>query len=361
MSEVPDRSPTVGRALPWPLRYAAVTSACVLLIAAAAYLALSLATALAPLTLAVVAALLLAALLEPLVAVLDRWHVPRSLAAFGGALAFPCLMTGAGALMWQILAPQLADLPSQLAAGWTRTRDWLVTGPLGISAERLDAVESQAVEYARDAVGSPVAFAPTVIEFLAAALLALVLMFFLLKDGPGIAQWLASRTSEGSRDRVAAAAREAWRTLGQYARGTVVIAAVDAVGVGVALVVIGVPYALPLAVVTFFAAFVPIVGATVAGALAMLVALASNGPVDALLTLAAVIAVQQAEGNLLEPLIMGRSLRLHPAVVLVAVTAGTLSAGIAGALVAVPLTAVVYKAGSTLISGVDPADRDEAR
>ncbi|MEH1127184.1 AI-2E family transporter [Micromonospora sp. CPCC 206061] len=357
MSDVPDRSPAVWRAIPWPLRYAAVSSACVLLVAATAYLALRLAAALAPLTLAVVAALLLTALLEPLVAVLDRLRVPRPLAALGGALALPGLLPGAGILMWQALAPQLADLPGQLERGWTRTRDWLVTGPLGISAERLDEVERQAAEYARDAVASPATFAPTVIEFLAAALLALVLVFFLLKDGPGIARWLVSQVPEGSRPRAAAAAREAWRTLGQYARGTVVIAAVDAVGIGIALVVIGVPFALPLALVTFLAAFVPIVGATVAGVLAALVALASNGPVDALLTLAAVIAVQQAEGNLLEPLIMGRSLRLHPAVVLVAVTAGTLSAGIAGALVAVPLTAVVYKAGSTLIGEARPPDQ----
>lgn len=153
---------------------------------------------------------------------------------------------------------------------------------------------------------------------------------------------------------------DGWRVLARYARGMVVIAAVDAVGIGVALLVIGVPLALPLALLTFVAAFVPVLGATVAGAVAALVALAANGPMDALLVLAAVIAVQQAEGNLLEPLIMGHALRLHPAVVLIAVTAGALTAGVAGALIAVPLTAVIYRVSRTVLTHDSRARPDPA-
>ena len=121
------------------------------------------------------------------------------------------------------------------------------------------------------------------------------------------------------------------------------VALVDAVGIGIALVLIGVPFALPLALLTFVAAFVPIIGAVLAGAAAVLIAFVSGGLTDALLVLAAVLAVQQAESHLLQPLIMGRTLHLHPVVVVVAVAAGTLAAGIAGAVVAVPLVAVVYR------------------
>ena len=147
---------------------------------------------------------------------------------------------------------------------------------------------------------------------------------------------------------LAEAGRAGWQTLGAYSRGTMFIAAIDALGIGLALVVLRVPLALPLALITFLGGFVPIIGATVAGAVAVLVALAANGPTTALLTLAAVIAVQQIEGNLLEPLIMKRQVQLHPAVILVAVTAGTLIAGIAGAFVGVPITAVLWRVIDTV-------------
>jgi len=135
----------------------------------------------------------------------------------------------------------------------------------------------------------------------------------------------------------------AWYTVTRYVRGTVIVAAIDAVGIGVALAVIDVPFALPLGLLVFVASAVPYVGATVSGTVAVLVALAANGPVDALLVLAAVIAVQQLEGNLLEPLIVGRQVRLHPVAVVTAVFGGSLTAGLAGAVIAVPLVAVVYR------------------
>jgi predicted PurR-regulated permease PerM len=168
-----------------------------------------------------------------------------------------------------------------------------------------------------------------------------VLLFFLLKDGPMGWSWFLG--AFGDRDRADRAGRAGWRTLSGYVRGIVVIAAIDAIGIGVALALIGVPLAVPLALLTFFACFVPILGATLAGALCVLVALAANGLTDALLVLAAVIIVQQAEGNLLEPLIMGRAVRLHPAVILLAVAAGTLIAGVSGALLATPVVAVAYR------------------
>jgi predicted PurR-regulated permease PerM len=148
---------------------------------------------------------------------------------------------------------------------------------------------------------------------------------------------------------VSEAAEGAWQTLTRYVHGTVVIAAIDAIGIGIALVVLRVPLALPLSLVVFLGGFVPIVGATVAGVLAVLVALAAKGPLTALLVAAAVIVVQQVEGNLLEPLIMKRQVRLHPVVVLVVVTGGALAWGVAGAFIAVPLAAVAYRVTQILI------------
>jgi predicted PurR-regulated permease PerM len=144
--------------------------------------------------------------------------------------------------------------------------------------------------------------------------------------------------------------------------GTIVIAAIDAIGIGLALVVLRVPLAAPLALVVFIGSFVPIVGATVTGFLAVLVALAAKGPLTALLVLVAVIVVQQTEGNLLEPLIMKRQVRLHPVVILVVVTAGALAWGVAGAFLAVPLAAVIYRVAETLLHGSagDPAPLPQA-
>jgi predicted PurR-regulated permease PerM len=180
------------------------------------------------------------------------------------------------------------------------------------------------------------------------AAVALVLLFFLLKDGPAMGRWLLGGVPERHRGTVGLAAARAWTSLQSYVRGTAVIAAVDAVGIGTGLAILGVPLALPLALVTFVAAFVPLIGATIAGTLAVLVAIATKGPVTALLVVGVVLLVQNLEGNLLEPLIMGRAVRLHPAVVLLSVTAGALAAGIAGALLATPLAAVTYRVTQTL-------------
>jgi predicted PurR-regulated permease PerM len=155
--------------------------------------------------------------------------------------------------------------------------------------------------------------------------------------------WLLGELPARTRPAVAETAAAGWETVTGYVRGTLIVAAIDAAGIGVALVVIGVPLALPLALLVFVGGLVPYIGATVTGAVATLVALAANGPGDALLTLAAVIAVQQLEGNFLEPVIVGRQVRLHPVAVVVVVFAGSLAAGIAGAVIAVPLTAVSYR------------------
>ncbi|MGN9909942.1 AI-2E family transporter [Phytohabitans sp. LJ34] len=333
--------------LSWSLRYGAVACGCLLLIAAALYLLIRLAVLVAPLTLAIFVALLLTALLQPVAGLARRrLRAPDTVAALAAILVLFAVLVVPAVLLWPTTAEQAADLPQQMGAGWDRTREWIVGA--GLSEEQLRGLTEQIQERARAAGSSAASAAIGVVEALGAALLALVLVFFLLKDGGRMADWALARLPERDRDRAAGAAREGWGALAGYARGTVVVAAIDAVGIGIGLLILGVPLALPLVVLTFVAAFLPVIGATVAGAVAVLVALAANGPVDALILLAVVIAVQQIEGNVLQPLIMGRTLRLHPAVVLVAVTAGGLTGGVAGAFVAVPITAVAYQVWRSL-------------
>ncbi|MDT0528209.1 AI-2E family transporter [Micromonospora sp. DSM 115977] len=334
-------------ALPWLVRSAVVWSACLVVIVAGLYLLGKIAVLLAPLAIALAVTIFLAALLDPVQLALRRLHLPAALAALLTVLLLLGLLFGVGALVWSLTANQFSELSEELVQGLQRTRDF-VTSTLPVSDRQLDQLLDQARQGLGQGTVDPVSGARTAAEVLGSALLALVLLFFLLKDGRSMWRWTLSRATGPNREVTAEAGRTGWRTLGAYSRGTMLIAAIDAIGIGLALVVLRVPLAFPLALITFFGGFIPIIGATVAGAVAVLVALAAKGPVTALLVLAAVITVQQVEGNLLEPLVMKRQVRLHPAVILVAVTAGTLIAGIAGAFVSVPITAVVWRVIDTI-------------
>ncbi|MEV2236759.1 AI-2E family transporter [Micromonospora sp. NPDC049891] len=329
-------------ALPWLIRSAVVWSACLVVIAAGLYLLARITLLVTPLAIAVAATLFLAALLDPVQLAMRRLRLPGALAALLTVLLLLGILGGVGVLVWSLTADQFSELGDELGQGLERTRDF-VTSTLPVTDEQLDGLLAQLRQAVSQQEVDPVASARTVAEVVGSALLALVLLFFLLKDGREMWHWTLRRAAGRNREIAAEAGRVGWRTLGSYSRGTMLIAAIDAIGIGLALVLLGVPLAFPLAMITFIGGFVPIVGATVAGAVAVLVALAANGPTTALLTLAAVIAVQQIEGNLLEPLVMKRQVRLHPVVILLAVTAGTLVAGIAGAFVAVPITAVAWR------------------
>ncbi|MEU9506994.1 AI-2E family transporter [Micromonospora sp. NPDC048170] len=334
-------------ALPWLVRSAVVWSACLVVTVAGLYLLGKIAVLLAPLAIALAATIFLTALLDPVQLALRRLRLPAAPAALLTVLLLLGVLVGVGALVWSLTAGQFSELSQELGQGLRRTREF-VTSTLPVSDQQLDRLLDQARQGLGQGSLDPVSSARTAAEVLGSALLALVLLFFLLKDGRSMWHWTLSRMTGPNRAVTAEAGRAGWRTLGAYSRGTMMIAAIDAIGIGVALVVLRVPLAFPLALITFFGGFVPIIGATVAGAVAVLVALAAKGPVTALLVLAAVIIVQQVEGNLLEPLIMKRQVRLHPAVILVAVTAGTLVAGIAGAFVSVPVTAVVWRIIDTI-------------
>ncbi|WP_422734407.1 AI-2E family transporter [Micromonospora sp. WMMD558] len=344
-----DRGPRAAWAgLPWLVRSAVLWSVCLVVVAAGLYLLGRIAVLLAPLAIAVAATLFLTAMLDPVQRLLRRLRLPGSLAALLTVVLLLGALVGVGALVWNLTAEQFDKLSGELIRGVQETRNF-VTRTLPVTDQQLDRL----IDQARRALGGgggldPVSGARTAAEVLGSALLALVLLFFLLKDGRSMWRWVLDRMTGPNRTVTAEAGRNGWHTLGAYSRGTLMIAAIDAIGIGLALVLLGVPLAFPLALIVFFGAFIPIIGATVTGAMAVLVALAANGPVTALLVLAAVIAVQQIEGNLLEPLIMKRQVNLHPVVILVAVTAGTLIAGIAGAFVAVPITAVLWRVIDTV-------------
>ncbi|MEU5786237.1 AI-2E family transporter [Micromonospora purpureochromogenes] len=333
-------------ALPWLVRTAVVWSACLVVVVFALYLLGRVAVLLAPLAIAVAVTLFLTALLDPVLLGLRRLRVPPALAALLSLLLLLGILVGVGALVWNLTAAQFGELSRELGEGVQRSRDF-VTSTLPVSDAQLDKL----IQQVRSGMGGGVDLvggARTAAEVVGSALLALVLLFFLLKDGRTMWHWVLRRTTGPNRELTAEAGRAGWQTLGAYSRGTMIIAAIDAIGIGLSLVLLRVPLALPLALITFFGGFVPIIGATVAGTVAVLVALAAKGPTTALLVLLAVIAVQQIEGNLLEPLIMKRQVQLHPAVILVVVTAGTLIAGVAGAFVSVPITAVAYRVIDTV-------------
>ncbi|WP_329018355.1 AI-2E family transporter [Micromonospora rifamycinica] len=334
-------------ALPWLVRTAVVWSACLVVVVVGLYLLGKVAVLLAPLAIAVAVTLFLTALLDPVLLGLRRLRVPAAPAALLTVLLLLGVLVGVGVLVWNLTAAQFGELSQQLDEGLQRSRD-VVTGTLPVSDAQLDKLVGQVRDGLGGGTPDPVGGARTAAEVFGSALLALVLLFFLLKDGRSMWHWVLRRLTGPNRTVTAEAGRVGWRTLGSYSRGTMIIAAIDAIGIGLALVLLGVPLALPLALITFLSGFVPIIGATVAGAVAVLVALAANGPTTALLVLAAVIAVQQVEGNLLEPLIMKRQVQLHPAVILVVVTAGTLIAGVAGAFVSVPIAAVAYRVVDTV-------------
>ncbi|NYF56612.1 AI-2E family transporter [Micromonospora purpureochromogenes] len=333
-------------ALPWLVRTAVVWSACLVVVVFALYLLGRVAVLLAPLAIAVAVTLFLTALLDPVLLGLRRLRVPPALAALLSLLLLLGILVGVGVLVWNLTAAQFSELSEELGEGVQRSRDF-VTSTLPVSDAQLDKL----IQQVRSGMGGgfdPVGGARTAAEVAGSALLAMVLLFFLLKDGRTMWQWVLRRTTGPNRELTAEAGRAGWQTLGAYSRGTMIIAAIDAIGIGLSLVLLRVPLALPLALITFFGGFVPIIGATVAGTVAVLVALAAKGPTTALLVLVAVIAVQQIEGNLLEPLIMKRQVQLHPAVILVVVTAGTLIAGVAGAFVSVPIAAVAYRVVDTV-------------
>jgi putative heme transporter len=306
-------------------------------------------------------ALVLATFLHPPAVALRRRGLPGGLAALVVVAGSLLILGGVIAALAPQTIDEFGELDVGLAGGLETIQRWLSEGPLGLEDERID----QGVEQVRqqfEEVGGQIGQgallgAFILIEIVTALVLAIVLLFFLLKDGERIWAWAVGLTPRGRREDVRELGRRCWDALAGFMRGQAVVAAFDAFFIGLALVILGVPLVLPLVVLTFFGAFVPIIGAFAAGAAAVLVALVAEGFATALILLAVIVVVQQVEGNVLEPVVVGRTVHVHPVAILLGVTVGVTLAGILGALVATPIVAV---AGAALGYGRERADAAEA-
>lgn len=290
-------------------------------------------------------ALLLSALLAPAVGWLRRLRLPASLATF---LVLICGLAAVAGTLTLVINQFLNGLP-QLTEGATQgirtIQEWAKTGPLHLSDDQvnqaIDNVQSWINSNTASLTSTGISTAATVFELLTGALLVLFSTFFFLRDGRKIWRFIVRLFPVNARWSLADAGDASWATLGAYVRATVVVAFIDALGIGIALVVLKIPFPFPLAALVFLGAFIPIVGAGVSGAVAVLVALVDKGWVIALIVLGAVILVQQIEGHILQPLIMGRAVAIHPLAVIIGIASGVVLAGIVGALIAVPLIAVL--------------------
>lgn len=309
-----------------------------------------------------VIALLLAALLHPLV---DRLAsvIPRGLAALAVLLGTLVFVIGLFTLVGQQASSGFPELRDQAVAGLDEVRNWLRTGPLNIDADTLSGYVSQAEEAASanqsTLVSGALGVASTATHLAEGFFIALFATFFFLSSGHRIWAWLLRIGPERAQVPVDDAARSGWVTLSHYVRATLLVALIDGIGIGVGSALLGVPLALPLGVLVFLGAFIPIVGALVTGVLAVLVALVANGPVIALAVLGVVLLVQQIESHVLQPFLLGRAVSVHPLAVILAIAAGATVAGIVGALFAVPAAAVANTVISSLAGrrGDDPGEQ----
>jgi predicted PurR-regulated permease PerM len=288
----------------------------------------------------VIVALLLATLLAPLAHWLRERKVPPALAS---ALAVGlALLVFLG--LWGLVIPpfvsQVPDLVDNVQRGAGQIAD--AAAPLGLSDREVqDAIQKGRDELQGNQVaGKLLTGAMLLVQWAAAVILIVVLTFFFIKDGTQLRDWTVDLFAEPRRPVLRDISERAWSALATYVQGVFLVATIDAVLIGIVLLIVGVPIAFPLIVLTFLAAFFPIIGSVLAGAAAVLVALVSGGVVDAAIVLAAIIGVQQLEGNVFYPMVVGKRLQLHPVAILLALTAGGVLAGVAGAFLAIPIAAV---------------------
>ena len=303
-------------------------------------------------SLPLILALILATIAVPPARRLERRGVPRLLAALlvvvGGAVVF----IGGIVLLVPAFTRQVAALGPTIDEAFQRVLTWVDEGPLGLDRVEIEALVTDALanvgQFSGTIASQVGSIAVAVGEVLTAITLAVVLLFFFVKDGEQIVGWFISRAPGRVRDDMRAAGARGWGALAGYVRGTAAIALIDAVGVGLGLLIVGVPLVLPLTLLVFLGGFVPVIGAFSSGLLATLVALATGGLSTALIVLGVVVAVQQLEGNVLQPLIMRRAVALHPVVILTVLTAGAVIVGVVGAFLAVPIAATLAAVGNEL-------------
>ncbi|MFJ3233561.1 AI-2E family transporter [Streptomyces sp. NPDC086787] len=336
--------PDPAQAVPWGVRVAAEAGWRLLVLAGTVWVLMRVISAVQLVVLAFVIALLITALLQPTVARLRRHGVPRGPAtAMTAFLGFAVMGLIGWFVTWQVME-NIDTLSSQIQNGIDDLRNWLLKSPFHVTDKQIN----QIAKNLREAIGANadqitstgLEGVQVIVEALTGILLAFFSTLFLLYDGERIWQWTLKLVPEAARPGVAGAGPRAWRTLTAYVRGTVLVALIDAIFIGLGIYFLDVPMAVPLAVFIFLFSFIPLVGAVASGALAVVVALVTQGVFTAVMTLAVVLAVQQIEGHVLQPFILGRAVRVHPLAVVLSVAAGGMIAGIGGAVVAVPLVAV---------------------
>jgi predicted PurR-regulated permease PerM len=346
----PDHPPAVmarpdpAQAVPWGVRVAAEAGWRLLVLAGTLWVLMRIISAVQLVVLAFVTALLITALLQPTVARLRRLGVPRGPAtALTAVLGFVIMGLIGWFVTWQVME-NIDDLSDQVQDGIDELRKWLLNSPFHVTDKQIN----QIAQNLREAIGANtdqitsagLEGVQVVVEALTGILLTVFSTLFLLYDGRRIWEWTLKLVPAAARPGVAGAGPRAWATLTAYVRGTVIVALIDAIFIGLGIYFLDVPMAVPLAVFIFLFAFIPLVGAVVSGALAVVVALVTQGVFTAVMTLVVVLAVQQIEGHILQPFILGRAVRVHPLAVVLSVAAGGMVAGIGGAVVAVPLVAV---------------------
>ncbi len=308
-------------------------------------------------------ALLIVALVRPVAALLARTGLPVGPASLLTVLGVLGLLAGLVTLVSTQIAGGFAELQRQAAAGLGEVERWLNGPPLNLTTTQV----SQYLQSAQDSLtggqgqllNGALAATATAGHVVTGVFLTLFATYFFLAQGDLIWAWLVRLLPRTARSRVDEAGHRGWVTLTAFVRATVLVALTDALGIGIAAAVLGVPLALPLGVLVFLGSFVPIVGALVSGSVAVLIALVAQGPLTALLMLGAVLVVQQLESHVLQPFLLGRAVRVHPLAVILAIATGVLVAGIVGALFAVPLVAVGNTVLSALLGGGERADPDE--
>lgn len=336
--------PDPAQAVPWGVRVAAEAGWRLLVLAGTVWVLMRVISAVQLVVLAFVASLLITALLQPTVARLRRIGVPRGPAtALTALFGFVVIGLIGWFVTWQVME-NIDNLSDQIQDGIDELRNWLLNSPFHVTDKQINEIAKNL----REAVGANteqitsagLEGVTVVVEALTGTLLAVFSTLFLLYDGKRIWEWSLKLVPAAARPGVAGAGPAAWRTLTAYVRGTVIVALIDAIFIGLGIYFLDVPMAVPLAVFIFLFSFIPLVGAVVSGALAVVVALVTQGVFTGVMTLVVVLAVQQIEGHILQPFILGRAVRVHPLAVVLAVASGGMVAGIGGAVVAVPLVAV---------------------
>ena len=344
---------SAGDAVTWQVRLAAAWTWRLLLLGLGVYVLGQIFLRIELVALSFVLALFLTAILHPLERRLRRvLPRPRSLPAALALLVGIAALTGIGwFVVWQI-STHATQLGNQVSDFVDRTKHWLQTGPLHLKSSQIDKLATNITNTVKSHQGQLISGAiqtvRTLVEVLGAILLVLLSTFFLLRDGEQVWAWVLRLFPRRAHQRLDLAGRVGWKTFGGYMRGQLLIALFHGVTITIVLMVMQVPLAAALGVLIFLGSFIPLVGLTVAGALSCAVALLEHGATAAIVVGIAIIVLVQVEGHFLQPLIMSRSVKLHPLAIALSVVTGTIVAGIAGALLAVPLVAFLNSTISAL-------------